>query len=476
MTSLRTDVCDLPLVDVAMHIQRRELTAVEVTESVLSRIASLDLRLHSFITVLAEDARRQAARADEEIAVGCYRGLLHGIPVSVKDLFWTAGIRTTAGSRVLNDWVPQVDATVVKRLARAGAVLVGKTNMYEFAYGSVHPDVRPSRNPWDLARTTGGSSSGSAASVAAGMGYGSVGSDTGGSIRIPASYCGIVGMKPTYGRVSRHGAIPLSWSCDHVGPMARTVRDCAALLQAIAGHDAHDATSAELPVPNYISNQETDVSRLRVGIAESYLRQHVSPSVLHCIEQAIVHFRHMGASVRLIDPPQPSELVPVLLAIMSSEAATYHQSTVRTNPDAFSDAVRERLELGAVTPATTYIHAQRLRTQIIERMRHAMSDIDVLLMPTSPMTAPLLEGDLSTSRQTDPDLLAARINFTGPFDLTGFPAISLPCGFSGTGLPVGLQLVAKPFEEQTLLSAAWAYEQSTSWHAKLPSAVDAVNP
>ncbi len=474
MVSVRNDVCDRPLVDIASNIRRRELSSAEITDSVLSRIEALESQLNAFITVLAEPARRQANEADREIAAGGYRGPLHGIPVSVKDLFWTAGVRTTGGSRLLRHWIPNTSATVVNRLRQAGAVLIGKANMYEFAYGSVHTDVGPARNPWDPLRSTGGSSSGSAAAVAAGMGYGSVGSDTGGSIRIPAAFCGIVGMKPTYGRVSRHGAIPLSWSCDHMGPMTRTVADCAALLKVIAGTDPLDSTSSELPVSDYSLELERDVSALRIGIAPSYLRENIAPSALSVIENAIQHFQGLGASIQAVDPPSPSDLVPVLLAIMSAEAAAYHLPALRAESDMFSDAVRERLELGALTPATTYIHAQRLRKQVMEQMRDAMSRVDILLMPTSPMTAPLIDEDLSTSEDAHPELLAARINYTGPFDLTGFPALSIPCGFVESGLPVGMQLVAKPYEEEILLSAAWAYEQSNSWHQRLPPTIQSL--
>lgn len=471
MTSVRSDICDQPLTEIATRIRRREMSSIEVTDAVLERISALDQHLNTFITITAKQARRQAEVADREIHEGIYRGVLHGIPVSVKDLFWTAGIRTTAGSRVLANWVPETSATVVERLQEAGAVLVGKANMYEFAYGSVHPEIGPTRNPWDSSRSTGGSSSGSAAAVAAGMGYGSVGSDTGGSIRIPAAFCGIVGMKPTYGRVSRHGAIPLSWSCDHMGPMARTVADCAALLQVIAGHDPLDSTSSDVPVAAYMDNLDSDVSTLRIGIADSYLRQHIDPSALILIESAIRDFERLGAVVQVIELPSPTEIVATLVAIMGAEAAEYHMPTLQSQPDAYSAAVRTRLEVGAITPATTYIHAQRLRKRVIAQMREAMADVDILLMPTSPVTAPLIDGDLSTSGDAHPGLLAARINYTGPFDLTGFPAISIPCGYTGSGLPVGLQLVARPYEEQTLLSAAWAYEQSTSWNHQLPSTV-----
>lgn len=471
MASVRNDLCDQPLVDIAGRIRRRDMSSTEVTESVLSRIEALDNRLNAFITVTAEHARRQASEADREIRNGGYRGPLHGMPISVKDLFATTGIRTTGGSRILRDWIPDVDATVVSRLRQAGAILVGKTNMYEFAYGAVHPDVGPAKNPWDPTRSTGGSSSGSAAAVAAGMGFASVGSDTGGSIRIPAAFCGIVGLKPTYGRVSRYGAIPLSWSCDHMGPMTRTVADCAAMLQGIAGFDPLDSTSSELPVGDYLANLESDAAGLRIGIAESYLYGAIVPSALPFIKSGIKHFEQMGASIRMIEPPSPSEIVPLLLTIMSAEAAAYHLPSLRDKPEEYSEAVRERLELGALTPATTYIQAQRLRKQVVEQMSNAMSSVDILLMPTSPMTAPYIQGDLSTSGDADPDMLAARINYTGPFDLTGFPAITVPCGFTPSGLPVGLQLVAKPYQERLLLSAARAYERTTNWHQRLPSAV-----
>jgi aspartyl-tRNA(Asn)/glutamyl-tRNA(Gln) amidotransferase subunit A len=392
----------------------------------------------------------------------------------VKDLFWTSGIRTTAGSRILKHFTPTTNATVVDRLAEAGAILFAKANMLEFAYASVHPDVGPALNPWDLTRTTSGSSSGSAAAVAAGMGYGSIGSDTGGSIRLPAAYCGVVGVKPTYGRVSRHGAIPVSWSCDHMGPLARTVADCAALLSAIAGWDARDSTSGNLPVPDYLGGFDRDVSALRIGIAEDYLRAHVDPVVRELVAAALAHFEGLGASVRAVELPSPGEVVPVLLAIIMPEAAEYHVDSLRQAPDDFSQPVRERLELGLVTPAFSYIRAQRLRRQLVQRFLDGMDQVDILLMPTSPVPPTPLDEDLVSSEEADPALLAALINFTGPFDVTGFPAMSIPCGFTDGGLPVGLQLVAKPWEEQTLLSAASAYEQTTQWHRSIPPALEPI--
>ena len=467
--ALREHLCDLPLVEVADLIRRRDLSPVEATDAALERIGSLDGTLNAFVTVLAEPARQAARRAEAEIAAGAYRGVLHGVPVSVKDLFATAGIRTTASSRILADHVPDEDATVVRRLAGAGAVLLGKTNMLEFAYAAVHPDFGPTPNPWNLARSTSGSSSGSAAAVAAGMGYGSVGSDTGGSIRLPAAWCGVVGLKPTYGRVSRHGGIPVSWSCDHFGPMARTVADCAALLGAIAGHDPADPTSGRVPVPDYLAAPATDLRRIRIGVADAYLRHSVDPEVRRLVEAGIAALERLGATVLEVTLPPPSEAVPALLGIITPEATAYHLPWLRERPDDYSPAVRERLELGAITPAVSYIQAQRLRRRITDEMLATLDRVDVVAMPTSPTAAVPLDEDLVTSDQADPEFLAAAVNFTGPFDLTGLPAVSIPCGFTAGGLPVGMQLVSRPYDEARLLGTAHAYEQATDWHRRLPT-------
>ncbi|HKG26464.1 MAG TPA: amidase, partial [Thermomicrobiales bacterium] len=467
----REELADLSLVEVADRIESRELSPVKATRAALDRIEALDGTLNAFVTVLAGRALAEAKEAERTIAAGGYRGPLHGVPVSVKDLFFTEGIRTTAGSRVLADHVPDEDATIVRRLRQAGAIVVGKTNMLEFAYATVHPDYGPSPNPWDLQRSSSGSSSGSAVAVAAGMGYGSIGSDTGGSIRLPASYCGIVGLKPTYGRVSRHGAVPVSWSCDHVGPMTRTVADCAALLGVIAGEDKRDPSSGRVPVPHYLGALGDGVAGKRVGIADAYLRQNVDGEVVRAVETAVAQFERLGAQVVEVTLPPPAEAVPALIAILTPEATVYHLPWLRQRPDDYTQAVRERLELGAITPAVSYIQAQRLRRRIADDFLAAMEGVDVLAMPTGPTAATPLEGDLVTSDEADPALLASLINFTGPFDLTGFPAVSIPCGFTDGGLPIGLQLVGKPYAEASLLAVANAYEQATDWHRRVPSAV-----
>lgn len=469
----RQNLCDLPMLEVASQIRSRKRSPVEVTEAVLQRIAALNDTLNTYITILTDSALAEARTAEREIGAGTYRGPLHGVPLSIKDLFFTKGVRTTAASRVLADHVPDEDAAVVERLRAAGAVLVGKTNMLEFAYAAVHDDYGPSPNPWDQSRSSSGSSSGSAVAVAAGMGYGSIGSDTGGSIRLPASYCGIVGLKPTYGRVSRFGGIPVSWSADHFGPMTRTVADTAALLYAIAGEDPRDPTSGPVPVPDYLACLEEGIRGKRIGIADAYLRQHVDPAVQAVMSEALATLQGLGAELIEISLPSPGDAVPALLAILMPEATAFHLPWLRSHPEMYSPAVRERLELGAVTPAVSYIQAQQARRQITDGFLAAMrsAKIDLLVTPTGPTPATPLEGDLVTGDEADPDVLAALINFTGPFDLTGFPAISIPAGFTPGGLPVGMQLVARPWQEAPLLAAAHAYEQATDWHARLPPVV-----
>jgi aspartyl-tRNA(Asn)/glutamyl-tRNA(Gln) amidotransferase subunit A len=472
---LRDDLCDLPLLDVAAKIRLGHVSPVEVTERVLARIDALGGTLNAFITVLSEQARHDAREAESEILAGHYRGPLHGIPVSIKDLFATNGTRTTAGSRVLANYIPDHDATIVERLRTAGAILIGKTNMLEIAYAAVHPDYGPTPNPWDLARISSGSSSGSAVAVAAGMGYGSIGSDTGGSIRLPAAYCGIVGLKPTYGRVSRHGGIPVSWSADHFGPMTRTAGDAAALLGAIAGVDQRDPSSGHVPVPDYVAELDRGVAGMCIGICELYLRQNVDPAVQSLVERAITTFERLGATIEEIRLPPPSEAVLALLAILMPEAAVYHLPWLREQPESYTSAVRERLELGAMAPAVSYIQGQQVRRRIIDEFLVGMKPVDLLITPTGPTAATLLAGDLITGDEADPQVLAALIHFSGPFNLTGFPAVSIPCGFTPGGLPVGMQLVAKPWQEGPLLAAAHAYEQVTDWHRRLPAALQSVS-
>ena len=399
---------------------------------------------------------------------GAYRGPLHGVPISLKDLLFTAGVRTTAGSRILADFVPDRDATVVRRLRASGAVLVGKTNMMEFAYGEVHPDFGPSSNPWQPEYGTSGSSSGSGAAVAAGLGFGSIGSDTGGSIRYPAGFCGVVGLKPTYGLVSRSGAVPLSWSLDHVGPMTRTVRDCAILLDAIAGHDPADPTSARLTPPGYaVALDQPAGRRPIVGVAEPDADDGVTPEVRQVVDAAAMSARDLGYETRPVTLPHPLQTARTLLAIIYAEASAYHLPWLRDRAEDYSANTRERLELGALLPASLYLRAQRVRTVIVAAYCQLFQQIDLLLLPTSPWPSYRLDEPPSEPVSESGDEIEAGVRFAAPFNLTGQPAISLPAGATPEGLPIGVQLVGRPFAEPELLRAAAMLEPALA--SRLPS-------
>ena len=444
----------------ADRIARREVSPVAVTEEVLTRIARLDPQLNAFITVLGESALEAAREAEEEIARGHYRGPLHGIPLSLKDLFATRGVRTTAASRILADNIPDRDATVVRKLADAGAVLVGKTNMLEFAYGEVSQHFGPTRNPWNPDYGTSGSSSGSAAAVAAGLDYGSLGSDTGGSIRAPAFWCGVVGLKPSYGLVSRSGVIPLSWSLDHVGPMARTVRDCALLLGAIAGHDPADPASANVPIPHYADLLDEPPGTITIGVVGPEDGDLVAAEVHGAVAAAAETLRRLGGATKLVSLPHALQAPRAVLGILYAEASEYHRPWLRASADQYSPNTRERLELGTLLPGTVYVRAQRARRIIIDAYRALFREVDLLLTPVTTSVATKIDGPAEAPVHAGGDRLGALTRFTSPFDLIGNPAIALPTGFTPEGLPNGVQLVARPFAEPLLLQVAHALEQA----------------
>ena len=455
----------LSIAEAADLIRTKKLSPVELTEACLQRIGSLDAPLQAFITVTREEALAAAQRAASAIARGNYTGPLHGIPLALKDLFDTAEVRTTAGSKIMAERVPAQDAEVTARLKAAGAVILGKLNMHEFAYGvtGVNPHYGATANPWDATCISGGSSSGSGAAVAAGMTMGALGTDTGGSVRIPSALCSITGLKPTYGRVSRRGVVPLSWALDHVGPMARSAADAALILKAIAGHDPGDETSSKEPIPEYAKLLERrSLEGLRVGVPREHFFDNVDAEVAAAVRGAISTLEHLGAQASEVSLPHIAEAPAAVNAIMLTEALACHRRWLAERPQDYGDDVRGRLEMGLLYPAVSYIEAQRLRTLIVEEWRERVFDrVDLLAVPTTPVPAPRLE-------EADLQITLTLVRFTNPFNLLDVPAVSLPCGFTSGGLPIGLQLVGRWFEEGTVLGAAHAYQQATDWHTRAP--------
>ncbi|MSQ14776.1 MAG: amidase [Dehalococcoidia bacterium] len=460
----------LSIAEAAERIQSGVLSPVELTEAYLEQIEQLDSHLNAYITVTAPEARAQAEQAHQEIREGRYLGPLHGIPIALKDLVATRGGRTTAGSKVMAQWTPAEDAAVVTRLREAGAVILGKTGMHEFAYGptGINPHYGTPLNPWDDKRMPGGSSSGSGVAAAAGLCAGAIGSDTGGSIRIPASLCGIVGLKPTYGRVSRRGAIPLSWSLDHVGPMVRRVEDAALMLNAIAGYDPTDPGSANITVPDFRAGIRDSVRGLRIGIPRNDFFQRLDHEVADIMEEAIRVMSRLGAVVREIDLPLVRDAAFISAVVQSCEAATYHLPLLREHWDEYSESIRNRLLPGLAVTGVMYLNGQRARALLTARVGRAMEDVDILLIPTVPVAAPTLDEETITIAGHSETVVAALTRLNRPFNVTGLPSISLPCGSTKSGLPVGMQLAGRSWEEATVLRAAYAYEVATEWYTARP--------
>jgi aspartyl-tRNA(Asn)/glutamyl-tRNA(Gln) amidotransferase subunit A len=358
----------------------------------------------------------------------------------------------------------------VRRLQAAGAVLLGKTNMMEFAYGYPHPDFGETRNPWDLTRTAGGSSGGSAAAVTAGLAYAALGSDTGGSIRSPAAYCGIVGLKPTYGRVSRAGVVPLAWSLDHAGPLTRSARDCALVFDAIAGYDPLDPASASAPFTPTVDALDGSVAGLRVGVVEELFARHVTPDVRALTEAALRELEQLGVVLERVELPHAREVGPVIMPIIQAEATSFHWPRLMTRPVDYSTALRENLLLGATVLAKDYLDAQRARRLMQDEVNAVLTRVDALVFPTQPIVAPLLDA-YAVGDGVEEDVLDVEIGHTGLANLTGHPALSVPCGFTADGLPVGLQLTGRWFDEATVLRLARAYEEATPWSTRRPTFV-----
>ena len=468
-----TDVLFLSAREQGALIRARKLSPVELVDAYLSRIDELNPRTNAFITITAELARRQAAEAEREIGRGRYRGPLHGIPYAPKDILATKGVRTTNGSKVTATLVPDYESTITGRLAQAGAVLAGKLNLLEFAMGSgVVSGFGPARNPWDLRRTPSGSSSGSGVALAAAMVPLSIGTDTGGSIRGPANFCGIVGLKQTYGRVSRFGVTTLAWTLDHAGPMTRTVADAALMLQAIAGPDPLDASSAADPVPDYSRALTGDIRGLRVGVPVRFLADGLAPEIEAAFRAALVMLRTLGATVVDVDVPHAEYATSAGWIVAMAEAATFHEQRLRTSPELFDPVVRERLDAARFYSATDYLKAQRVRTLLMREMATVFTQCDVMAVPGGDALPPPLEPAGVAATDVKPGSKATRFRGGTTFlgNMTGLPALVLPCGFSAgpPALPIGLQLYGRAFDEFTLFRVGHAYEQATEWHRRRP--------
>jgi aspartyl-tRNA(Asn)/glutamyl-tRNA(Gln) amidotransferase subunit A len=469
-----TDLTQLDITELGALIGARHVSAREVVEAYLQRIEHLDPLLNTYITVTAERARARASTVDQELQDGHYRGPLHGVPIGIKDLFDVAGVPTTFGSRIMRDNVPRADAHVVQRLEQAGAIILGKQNLHEFAFGitSENPHYGVVRNPWNPDRVPGGSSGGTAAAVSAGLCAAGIGSDTGASIRAPASFCGTVGLKPTYGRVSRAGALPLAWSLDHAGPLARSVADCALMMQVIAGFDPADPASSQLPVPDFSANLNAGVTGLRVGVPREHFFEIIEPEVERLVRQAIATLETLGASVEEVSLPHVGHAQVAGIVIMSSESAAWHNTWLRERPEDYGADVLARIRGGLLIRATEYLASQQMRTLIQQDFAAAFEQVDVVVGPTVPLVAPAIGRTLEPGGPLNLPPRAIANRTTVPCNLTGMPAISVPCGLSGEGLPVGLQVMGPAFAEGLVLRVAAAYEAAAAWPKVPPALLD----
>jgi aspartyl-tRNA(Asn)/glutamyl-tRNA(Gln) amidotransferase subunit A len=463
------DLTTITIPQIATAIRRRELSPVELTEAYLDRIEWLNPRLNAYVTVTAERARDDARRAEAEIAAGTDRGPLHGVPLALKDLFDTAGIRTAGGAKIYAERVPAADSTVARRLREAGSVLLGKLNTHELAFGVTtnNPHFGPTRNPWDTDRIPGGSSGGSGAATAAAMAAATMGSDTGGSIRIPASLCGVVGLKPTYGRVSKAGVMPLSWLFDHVGPITRTVEDAALMLAAVAGYDAADCSTVPVPVDDYPAALERGIAGLRVGVPRTWFYERLDDEVRAAVESALEVLRGLGAELREVGIPGLETITPPLFGVVVAEQQEYHAAALAERLGDFGPDVGAILGSPPAAGADL-MRALRLRYTFAEAMRTVLEEVDVLVTPTTPIPAvPIGQETVTYGGATEP-VLFALTRCTVPFNAAHLPALSLPCGFTAAGLPIGLQIAGRPFDEATVLRVGRAYERATDWHRRRP--------
>lgn len=450
--------------DLSVLISEGNISPVDLIDSTLDRIEELNPKLNAYITVLKESAREEAKASETLIGQGEYKGPLHGIPISLKDLIYVKGIRSTSGSKILSDFIPSYNATVVDRLRNAGAIIIGMNNTHEFACGvtNVNPHYGTSINPWDTNRLSGGSSGGSAVAVSAGMTSASIGTDTSGSIRIPSSLCGLFGLKPTYGRVSKYGVMELAPSIDHVGPIARSAWDIAAILKVISGYDELDQATINMPVPNYIeqlSEDHWDKKRFKIGIPKQYFFDVVDEKVMRIFDRFLNKLQELEISTFEVDIEDADKIYDTWKAFRLGESAAVHEKWIKSRHDDYGQNVISMLERGLDVRAVDYINAHKEKQKIKNSILNAIKDYDALLVPTTAVTAPLLEQDTIDVNGKIIDVYSILSRLTTVFDVTGLPALNVPAGLVEGSLPIGVQLVARPFDETTILQIAYKYEQ-----------------
>jgi aspartyl-tRNA(Asn)/glutamyl-tRNA(Gln) amidotransferase subunit A len=457
------DIWNWSLSALSSAIRNKSVSPVEVTNKLLKRIEEVNPIINSYITVLFEEAKESALEAEREITAGNWKGPLHGIPIGVKDIIYTKNIKTTMGSAIFKDFVPDYDAAVVERLKQAGAVLIGKQNTHQFAYGPTgdRSFFGPVRNPHNTSKMPGGSSSGSSAAVASGLCYGSIGSDTGGSIRIPSASCGIVGMKPTFGRVSKYGVYPLSRTLDHIGPITRTVHDNAVLLNVLSGYDFRDPYSVKTENEDFTRLLDHGIKGSIIGIPSSYYFEKLEPEVEKQILQALEVLKSLGAEIRPIDIPRLQEISLAHQTIAKCEAYALHEKMLQDFPEQYEEEVRERLLTGLAPKAYEYVQAQEIREVADQVFRKALTEAEVIITPTLSILPPDLQQREVNINGHQEQVRASLTRFTGPTNLNGFPSISIPCGFSASGLPIGMQLIGKPLDEANLYRFANAFEHGS---------------
>ena len=465
------DLLFLSLIDLARRIKAGDLSPVELTEAYLGSIEQLNEKLKIYITVTQDQARSAARKAEDEIRQGTSHGPLHGIPYACKDIFLTRGVRTTGGSRVLEDWVPDYDAAVNERLTAAGAILLGKTNMYEFCHGSTGENsyYGTVKNPWDSTRLAGGSSSGSAAAVAQGLAPAALGSDVGGSVRVPAALCGVVGLKPTYGRISCYGAIPYAWSMDHVGCFTRTVKDAAIMLETLAGYDSRDPASVNAAVPSYTEELRSNVQGMRIGVPQTFYFDHVDPEIVDAVQGALRSLEYLGARIVEMEIPPMEYSRTVSLVIQMSEALSYHSRYLPSKGHLYGADFRSGLAFGQFVLAEHYVRARRMVQRYRRQMAAVFEAIDVIATPTCPIVASPV-GTVQVTTEGKVEVVGnALTRLTSFFGMTGHPALTLPCGLHSTGLPMGIQIIGPFFEESTVLRVAQAIETCLDLTLRPPS-------